>query len=192
MLILIFAGPAAAAPPGFEPTKTTERCSLYLGAPLDNGVVPMRAECHFPGVDLAKLDAAFSRFDDHDVPFSTVLASDVVRTSGGVAWVHQVHAVKGVSDRECILRMERAPVEGGHRYSWTLDNAGLALSDGRVQVDFDDGFWELTAHPEGGVSAIHQLAYDPGGRVPGFLVRWFQTSGLATIVAEMEAWAEAL
>ena len=191
MWILPF-GVAQAAPPGFSQTKTTDRCTLYLGEALDNGVVPMRAECHFPTVDQAKLDAAFSRWEDHDLPFATVLSSDVVRTSGPVAWVRQVHAVKGVSDREGVLRMERTAIDGGHRYGWTLDTTPTEVGDGRVPIGFDDGFWEFTAHPDGGVAAIHQLAYDPGGRVPGFLVRWFQTSGLATIVEEMEAWATAL
>ena len=102
---------AVAAPPGFKETKAMDQCTLYLGPPLDNGVVPMRAECHFPDVDLAKVDAAFSRWADHDLPFSTVLGSDVVRTEGDTTWVHQVHAMKGVSDRECILKMNKTAIE---------------------------------------------------------------------------------
>lgn len=189
---ILLAGLAIGAPPGFEQTKKTERCTLYLGAALANGVVPMRAECHFPEADPARLQAAFSRWEDHDLPFATVLSSDVLRTEGGVAWVHQVHAVKGVSDREGVLRMEKTAIEGGTRFSWTLDNGDLKPADGRVLIGHDDGFWEITTHPDGGTRAVHQLAYDPGGSVPGFLVRWFQTSGLANIVTEMERWAIAL
>ena len=192
MLITLLLPVVFAAPPGFEATKSTERCQLYLGPALANGVVPMRAECHWLTVDLNKLTDAFSRWDDHDVPFDSVLSSDVVRAEGEVAWVHQVHAVKGVSDRECRLRMQRSPIAGGHRFEWTLDNGDLKPADGRVLVGYDDGFWEVTADPAGGVRAVHQLAYDPGGRVPGFLVRWFQTSGLVDIVTEMETWAAQL
>jgi len=184
---------ALAAPADFRPTKTTERCQLFLGPALSNGVVPMRAECRFPNVDFAKLDAAFSRWGDHDVPFSTVLSSEVVGAVGGEALVRQVHAVKGVADRECLLQMKRTLLpEGGARFSWTLAAGPQEVADGRVAVAFDDGMWEVTPHAEGGVSAIHQLAYDPGGRVPGFLVRWFQTAGLADIVEQMEAWASGL
>jgi hypothetical protein len=164
---------ALAAPAGFEQTKTTERCALFLGPALANGVRPMRAECHFPEVDLAKLDAAFSRWQDHDLPFATVLSSDVVRTEGGTAWVRQVHAVKGVSDREGVLRMKKTPIAGGSRFEWTLDDGGAAPGDGRVPIGFDDGFWELTAHPEGGGEGRAPAGVRPGrerARVPGPVV----------------------
>ncbi|MEZ4238491.1 MAG: hypothetical protein R3F59_20530 [Myxococcota bacterium] len=192
LTLALSAAVAAAAPPGFTETKTTDHCTLFLGPALSNGVVPMRAECRFPSADLQKLLAAFSNYDDHDVPFATVKASDVVRTEGDVAYVKQVHAVKGVSDREGVLKMTKTAIPGGARFAWTLDTAAGPPSDGRVAIGFDDGFWELTADPAGGVHAVHQLSYDPGGKVPGFLVRWFQTSGLAAIVGEMETWADSL
>src|SRR5688500_1229928 len=98
--MLIFALPALAAPAGYKQTKTTESCALFLGPAAANGVVPMHAECTWPGLDLAKLDAMFSRWQDHDDFFSTIVSSDVERTDGSAVIVRQVHRSKGISDRE--------------------------------------------------------------------------------------------
>lgn len=182
---------ALAAPAGYKQTKTTDTCQLFLGPAAGNGVVPMHAECTWPGVDLAKLDAAFSRWQDHDDLFTTIVSSDVERTDGSAAIVRQVHRSKGISDREALLRMEKTAVEGGHRYAWTLVSEPFTVGDERVAVPFDTGYWEFTA-VDGGVKAVHHLEYDPGGSVPSFLVHWFQTSGLQAIVTELEAYARSL
>ncbi len=181
---------ALAAPQGYKITKNTEHCELSLGPAMGNGVVPMRAECHFPDIAPERMHTLMAAFGDHDEYWSTVVSSDVLRTDGSRTWVKQVHRSKGIADREVILVMERKTVDGGYRYTWTLDNAGLEPASGNVAADWDDGYWEITADPAGGVRAVHQLAYGPGGSVPGFLVRWFQTSGLQVIVEEIEAYAK--
>jgi len=188
MMYLLLAS-ALAAPAGFKVTKNTDHCELSLGPALGNGVVPMRAECHFPGASPEKVHGLMAAFGDHDKYWSSVVSSDVLRTDGSRTWVRQVHAAKGISNREAILVMEKKTVDGGFRYTWTLDNSGLEAADGNVAVEWDDGYWEITSHPDGGVKAVHQLAYGPGGSVPGFLVRWFQTSGLQAVVQEIEAYA---
>jgi hypothetical protein len=178
-----------AAPPGFKVTKQTEHCELSLGKALPNGVVPMRAECHWPHLAPERLHGLLEAWGDHDLYWSSVASSDVKRSDAGRYWVHQVHQAKGISDREAVVLMEKKPIEGGARYGWVLDNAGLEVGSGRVEVAYSEGWWEITAHPEGGTKAVHQLSYDPGGSVPGFLVRWFQTSGLTAVVEEIEAYA---
>jgi hypothetical protein len=178
---------ALAAPPGFRDTKTTEHCQLMLAeAPLPNGVVPMRAECHWPDVTVEHLDTLMSRFDAHASYFSSVTQSETVPGDGPTR-SHQVHRAKGISDRECVLRMSRDKAGDTITISWTLDNGDLEPAKGRVLVAHDDGFWQFSPHPDGGARVVHQLAYDPGGTVPGFLVRWFQTSGLEAVVEELEA-----
>jgi len=189
MIAALVVSMALAAPAGFKVTKNTDHCELSLGPALPNGVVPMRAECHWPNLAPERLHALFGAWGDHDLYFSSVTSSDVLRTDGSRVWVKQVHQAKGISDRECILAMEKTSIEGGSKYAWTLDNGDLEPGKGRVEVGHDDGYWEITAHPEGGTRAVHQLAYDPGGSVPGFLVRWFQTSGLTAVVEEIEAYA---
>lgn len=186
----IVLGAALAAPPGYRETKTTEHCALFLGPADAAGRVPMRAECAWPSVDPQKLIAMFSKLEDHDLFFSTIVSSDLVRSEGGASWVRQVHRSKGIADRECVLKMTSAPLSGGTKFAWTLDNGDLVAGEGRVLVGFDDGYWEFTADPAGGTRAVHELVYDPGGSVPGFLVRWFQTSGLEAIVNELRTYAE--
>jgi hypothetical protein len=189
-MLILAALPALAAPAGYKETQTTENCSLYLGPAAANGVVPMHAECTWKGVDLAKLDAFFSRWEEHATVFSTIVSSTVEGTEGTSAIVRQVHHSKGISDRECVLKMDKTTIAGGFRYAWTLHGPAPTVAEGHVPVAFDDGYWEFTA-VDGGVRAVHHLEYDPGGSVPSFLVRWFQTSGLETIVHEIEAYARA-
>lgn len=189
-MIILLVTTALAAPPGFKVTKNTDHCELSLGPALGNGVVPMRAECHWPDLEPARLQGMMAALADHDLYFSSVVSSDVVRSDGARTWVKQVHRAKGISDREAILVMETTKVGDAQHYGWALDNGDLVASSGNVLVGYDDGFWEFSAHPDGGTKAVHQLAYDPGGSVPGFLVRWFQTSGLTAVVEEIEAYAK--
>jgi len=187
--LLLLASSAWALPPGFHETKTTQYCQLALGKAGPNGVVPMRAECHWPHIEPDKLHGLMGAWGDHDLYFSSVVSSDVQKTDGGRSWVHQVHRAKGISDRECVVVMEKTSIDGGARYGWTVDNGGLVVEKGRVEVAQSDGFWEIRPHADGGTAAVHQLSYDPGGSVPGFLVRWFQTSGLTAVVTELESYA---
>lgn len=183
--LLTFA--ALAAPPGYKQSRTTEHCTMFLGPAKDNGVVPMHAECVWPGVTLAKADASFSSWTDHDDIFSSIVSSDIERTEGGVAFVRQVHRAKGISDREALLRMQRTELpDGGLRFGWTLEPSD-PKDPNHVMVAFDDGYWEFRDGADG-LHVIDHLEYDPGGSVPGFLVRWFQTSGLETVLSELETW----
>jgi hypothetical protein len=56
--------------------------------------------------------------------------------------------------------------------------------DGNVSPAQDSGKWELS--PEGtGATVIYELHYEPGGSVPGFVVRAFQTSGFVLLTQEL-------
>ena len=178
---------ALAAPPdGYRVTKEVNDCQLMLGAAVD-GVVPMRAECVWPEVDPARFRAVMGQFQDHDVVWSTVSSCEIVRTEAGRTLTHQVHVSKGISDREALLWLEGAEVPGGWRASWTLATDPLDVADGNVPVAKDDGYVEVLDRAQGGALVNYQLTYDPGGSVPGFIVRWFQVSGLQTITEDLRA-----
>lgn len=191
ILTIQLAASAFGAPPGFEQTKTTEHCSIFRGPALPNGVVPLMAECLWPDVSLEKIDKIFSPWQDHDLFFSAIAASDVERTEGSAAYVRQVHQARGISDRECLLRMTREAIAGGYQYSWALDPSGGPPKEGRVAVGYDVGYWRFTSAPGGGVSVVYSLEYGPGGSVPGLLVRWFQTSGFEAAITELHSWMKA-
>lgn len=182
---------ALAAPSGFSPSGTTADCSLFTGPKSAQGTTPLLAECHWKDVTLAELDTHFSNWESHDEVFSAIAESVVQRTEGGVAYVHQVHTAKGISDRECVLKMTKSSVGEGLKFAWTLDPAALAVADGRVQVEKDDGHWLFEPHPEGGVKVTYLLDYGPGGSVPYLLVRWFQGSGFTAAIDELHSWIAA-
>lgn len=187
MIVAMALSAALAAPPGYTVSTSAAGCDLSLGPADAQGVVPMRAECHWPELTPAQFKAVMGRFEGHDEIWSSVASATTVRTEGGRTLSRQVHLSKGISNREVMLWLESADVAGGWRFSWKKASESFALTDGHVLPSRDEGFCEGTAHPKGGLAVVYQLAYDPGGSVPGFLVRWFQTSGLEAIVTEMRA-----
>ncbi|MBT3219269.1 MAG: hypothetical protein HN348_09275 [Proteobacteria bacterium] len=191
MLVLpILVSVAIAAPPDYRQTKEVNDCTLYLG-PADNGTVPMHAECVWPELPFEKVDRLLSKWEDHDLYFSSVTACDLVRQDGNRTMVVQTHQSSGISDRQINLWMEKTPLDGGgFRWRWTKANDPVTLLKGNVEAERDDGHWEIA--PEGsGVKVTYHLLYAPGGSVPGFLVRWFQTSGLTAITEDFRTYANA-
>ena len=187
MLTLLLMATALGTPPGYDVTReNVEGCTLMLGPREADGVVPMRAECHWPEVSLERVDEVLAPWDAHDTYFSSVSVSEVRSQEGATTEVRQIHVARGIADREVFIRGARTDLEGGgFRYAWSL-SPDPGESD-LINPDRNDGSWEVRPHPDGGVAVVYDLAYDPGGRVPGFLVRWFQTSGLAAIVTELHA-----
>jgi len=49
----------------------------------------------------------------------------------------------------------------------------------------DTGFWSVAPNPSGGSLVVSELTYDPGGRFPEVIVRWFQNLGVAAFVEEL-------
>lgn len=189
MIHLLLIATALAAPANYKKTKEAEGCTLYL-APAIGTDVPMYAECTWPEVKFEKIDALLSKWDAHDDYFGSVEVSETVRVDGDRTLSRQVHVSSGIANREVLLWMKKEPVaNGGFKYSWTKASDPLKLTDGYVEAAKDDGHWEVTPNPAGGVDVKYWLVYDPGGSVPGFLVRMFQTGGLHQIVTDMRTWA---
>ncbi len=192
MLLLVTAllSPAAlAAPAGYKVAEADHNgCEISLGPAASDGVVPIHAVCRWPDVTLAKWDQVVGDWTKHDDIFGVVVSSDVRRSEAARDLVYQLHRTKGISDREVLLWMTKTTVNGAHRYGWTTaKDQPLTLTDGNVQVARSEGYWQAAPDPAGGVVVEHHLEYGPGGSVPGFMVRWFQTSGLETNLDEMRA-----
>lgn len=185
MFLLMLTTALAAAPAGYKETKRAHDCVLYVGLKEADGVVPVYAECRWPDVDAAVFDRVFSDWTTHDELFSTIIASDLVRKEGGASVVHQVHTASGISDREVILAGRRAEVDGGFRYHWTRTADALTVAKGNVATARSDGAWWIKAAEGGGIEVKYELSYDPGGSVPGFLVRWFQVGGVADVLYDL-------
>lgn len=179
---------ALAAPPGYKVgVADHDGCEIALGPTAADGVTPIHATCWWPDVTVAKFNAVMSDWARHADVFGVVVKSEV-RRSGSPALVYQLHRSKGISDREVLLWMWHETVSGADRYAWkTATDQPLTVIDGNVRVARSEGYWQAGPDARGGVRVEHHLEYGPGGSVPGFLVRWFQTSGMETNLDEVHA-----
>jgi len=173
---------------GWTATAESNDCTFFKGDTTGE-VLPVRAECDWP-IDPSKLQGLIAKIDDHNLYFSTVSLSRVVATNGGENNVYQVHTATGISDREAMLIYADEPITGGHRYTWRVNPDQTGITGEKVRLAEDIGKWEITAGAGGGSHVVYELSYDAGGSVPGFVVRWFQGSGVRTLVGELRSYAE--
>lgn len=187
-MVFLLVVSALAAPAGYTVTESNvDGCTLSLGPVEADGVVPMHAECWWPDVRIEAFRAKLADWTLHDDIWTAVVRSEV-REAGPRALVWQIHQSKGIANREVLLWMRHDATGGADRYSWTLaGDRPLTPADGHVATLRDDGYWQAAPDPRGGVQVVHHLAYHPGGSVPSFVVRWFQSSGLKTNLAECHA-----
>jgi len=193
MIPFLFLAAAFAAPPeGYTLQKETDDCVLFAGPPNAQGIAPMYAECHWPDVDPEKLQELLGVWDAYDKYISAIESCRIVKIEGSRTLVHQLQTAPAISDREVVVWMEKIPVEGGFRFTWQNDpSEPLDIAKGNIRPPKNAGFWEVTAHPESGSFVQHQVTYDPGGRVPAWLVRTFSVSGLAGVMSDVRGLAKA-
>lgn len=177
---------AVAAPPGYRETRSDVAggCDLFLGQADSEGVVPMRAECDWPDVTVAQFEAAYGDWASHDEIYGNISSSVVLSSEGTTHSVRQTFEAGGIKTREMIIVGSREDVPGGVKYSWHKQAGDQGITTNNVEVTRSTGYWLVTERAEGGVHAEYELSYDPGGSVPGFLVRWFQGSGLQGIIED--------
>lgn len=188
MLPVLLALAAAAPPEGYVEEKQAEGCVLYKGPAERDGVQPMRAECHWPKVRPEALAEALSDYEAYDELIFAITDSRVIqRDEDGSALVHQVQVTKGIAPREVVLRMRTEVRDDATRVSWKSETVKMELVTGHVVAPRNDGAWEVGPHPEGGSRVVHEIAYDPGGNVPGWVVRWFQVGGMLQVMKEVRA-----
>lgn len=186
-MVWLFLSLAVAEPPaGYAEVKRADDCVLYKGPAEVDGTEPMVAECHWRDVEPERLIARLGDYGSYGTLIPGVVSSVVVRSEETRSLVHQVQATKGIATREVLIWMVTEPLEGGARVAWsTAPDQALDLPEGHVRADRNDGAWEVTAHPGGGSAVVHRIAYDPGGSVPGWVVRWFQVGGLMDVMTHV-------
>ena len=160
-------------------------CTVSVGDRQDNGTDLIRADCTWP-IAADKVIAVVKAADKHDDYLASVGESTVLADGR----VLQVHKASGISDRQITLTFTESTLpDGGYLTKWTRAKVQEPLRDGMVDVPIDDGSWEV--HADGaGSTVVYTLRYDAGGKVPAWLVRSFQSGGIADLVAEMRKAAE--
>jgi len=179
-------------PPGSKMTATENDCTFYALPKNNDGIFGVHVHCEWPEITVVTLDSLLKVWEDHDDYFDTVAISEVLSKNGEITRVHQRHVVSGISDREVTLNMWREVIDKGYRYVFqNAEKQEEKRKSGSVLVPRDDGVWTVVALPRGGVGVDYDLLYDPGGWVPGFVIRWFQTGGMIKIMGELRTRANA-
>jgi len=189
ILALLLAQTALAdAPPGAKVAAAGHDCVFYVGPKADIGYNHVNVECYWPEITVAAADPILSDFGSHDRIFGAVTVSDVQGQEGEYTRVRQVHVAKGIKPREAILMFKKETVTGGYKYSWVMNENQPAASPGHVLSSYDDGHFIFTNNPSGGVKVEYHLLYSPSGRVPKFVVNWFQTDGVVDVMRDLRVY----
>jgi len=184
LLQSVFAG----GPPGSKLSAAGHDCVFYVGPKADIGYNHINVECHWPEVTVAQVDPVLSKWGIHDQIFSAVKVSDVIGQEGEYDLVRQVHTAKGIKPREAILKYKRQIVNGGYKYAWFMHENQPPASPGKVVSTYDDGHFIVTHNPSGGVKVEYHLLYSPSGKIPKFVVNWFQTDGVMTVMKDLRTY----
>jgi hypothetical protein len=174
----------AADPPVFEPLHSEGACDFSRSTTTRDGFPVLRAECRWPELDPARLDALLGDWAGHQHIWSMVTNSQVIEQRERDTLVRHVHQAPAMVDREILLRMWVEEIPGGHRYSWTRAEPQPPPGEGRVGVVLDDGMYTVLADGAG-THLVSTLCYDPGGYIPDALVRWFQVLGMPRFLEEL-------
>ncbi|MEZ4239440.1 MAG: SRPBCC family protein [Myxococcota bacterium] len=146
----------------------------------------MRADCTWPDVSVDALVALVSDYSRYPEFVFPVAESRVRRTEGDRALVYQRQQVFGLADREVLLWMQQERGTDRLRVSWTTaSEEPLELARGAIRTPRNQGFWEITADPEGGAHVVHEVALDAGGSVPRWIVALVRTRSFAKILADV-------
>lgn len=187
---LLLIAMAWSAPAGWERFDTQGGCAFYRSPNGASGYPTLQAECVWDDVTVEELDGHLAKLGDHDLVHESVATSDVTQDLGGGSYlVHQTHVASGISDRVADLTYTRSVSGDTITYAWEM--AATQPTPGAKQVvpAKDTGFWKLTPSPGGGAVVVYNLAYEPGGSVPAFVVKAFQTSGFVQLATELHVFA---
>jgi hypothetical protein len=170
----------APAEPTWEIVKETEACSFARGPSAE-----LVASCLWPEVSPARLDALLSDFGGAQDIWQSVASSTITGepTEAGTPVFH-VHSIPGLSDREVLLLWSRVEEDGALRYAWTRPQDQPRVTEGRVNVVRDEGYYLVRSEGEG--TALEALfVYEPGGSIPDWILRATQAASADVMLQEL-------
>lgn len=155
-------------------------CVITVGDRDSRGTDLIIGTCQWP-VAASKVIPVVKAAETH-----TFLSSVEVSTKLADGRIQQVHKASGISDREVTLVFTTETLaDGGFKVSWKAADVQEPVGEDRVPVVVDDGYWEVHDNGDGTSKVIYGLRYDPGGKVPGWVVRAFQKGGIGDLLEEM-------
>ncbi len=133
---------------------------------------------------------------------AVALSEEVERTDADHFVLFQYYDSPGwtfSSDRYWVIRGVSAADEEGGSYRWQRVDAqtvfpaahakAMARSSGAVEPPTNYGEWQFEP-TEQGTSVTYRACADIGGRVPGSIVQWLNTSQVPNLVADLVQEAE--
>lgn len=185
-ILLLLVATALPLPASAEERKEVARradCVITVGD--RQGVTDLIvADCQW-AIPASKIVPVIKDAELHDEIFDSVVSSRKL----GEGRFQQVHQASGISDREITLDFTTTTLpDGGIRVAWTRSARQEPVGEDNVAAPQDDGYWEVHDNGNGTSHVIYSLRYDPGGRVPSWVVRAFQKGGIADLVEEMRDW----
>jgi hypothetical protein len=157
-------------------------CSVVQG-PAEGRIVPVIVTCDWP-VPATNIHKLISDFGSHEAYFSNLSESSVITYEDGVARVRHVHHAIGMTDREVVVEWHTERFSDGARYSWRKVPNQLLVDPDRIEVEETRGFWEVRGDDER-TRVSYEMRYLPGGGLPLFLLRLFQSSGMKSVLADL-------
>jgi hypothetical protein len=174
----------SALPPNYTLVEQNENCRYYAGPVRESGSLPIRAECHWKEISLQKLDSFLGDYEGQTETYSNVTETKVVRREKERTWVYQIHKDRRMSPREGLIMYERTQIENRIIHRWRLSDTQPTPKENHLPIEEHQGEWVLETHPMGGVNIKYESSYLPGGSIPAWLVRQFQTSEVIKILEE--------
>ena len=106
----------------------------------------------------------------------------------------EVHSVGWpLADRQVTVDWrEQALADGGTRFSYARSRRQEPLAEGRVQIEIDEGWWEVRGGASGGATLAYSSRYDAGANLQPFVARPFLDEGIARSLRELRGAAERL
>ena len=174
---------------GFGWGEADDGCQLTEEATENSSAVMVRAVCKWDNVSAERLHDLLADPAIHDQYFSNLAESTILEERDGWAKVRQVQQASGMSDREIVVEFRTEEIHGGYKYHWDKSADQSANSGELVEVEISKGYWEVVSDGDG-AKLHYQVRYLPGGNIPAFMVRMFQSSGIRAVLAELRATAE--
>ena len=162
-------------------------CEFYKGAAV-GALAPMRAVCDWP-ISADKVIRALDRTGDLELVFSTIDQSSIVGPDPtGGELVYQSYRKTIFFRREVVLAIFSEPIPGGRRLLWVKADDQSALSGEHTEIDQVQNRWEVTGTADS-CHLVLEMSFAPGGKIPGFLIDWFQGAGIKEQIADLRSYA---
>lgn len=174
----------ALASAGWTVSNEADGCTYYKGS-AEGDITPIRVECDWTDVDAGKMHRLLSRPGSHASVFGGLAEANVVEQQGARTRVYQRFAARGITDREVVVDYNTTSVDGGRRYGWRKSGDQSSLRGDGVEVPDTSGAWEVREDGEH-VKLTYELRMKLGGMVPGFAVKWAQTSAIQDTIDELK------